>query len=257
LRVHDARSCWLSSALPRFAPSAGLGVLACLVPPGLAWEVLGAARAEAAQAAGPAAAAAAAAAGEVVAELAGRLAERARSGGPAVLTGPDGLLSGIIGQVLQAGLAAELEAHLDGDVVGFIAGSGGGLTAADLSVLTGAAPYQLEPVLRGVFGRSLSARASARSRDVGTKHAAGQIRLLAGQVREARRRAETNVDRRARASSLTGAARPCRVAGRTPRSRPAVIQASAEAFVTVSSPGNCSRQNASNRVRTRSSASYL
>jgi len=55
LRVHDARSCWLSSALPRFAPSAGLGVLACLVPPGLAWEVLGAARAEAAQAAGPAA----------------------------------------------------------------------------------------------------------------------------------------------------------------------------------------------------------
>jgi putative transposase len=52
---------------------------------------------------------------EVVAELAGRLAERARCGGPAVLTGPDGLLSGIIGQVLQAGLAAELDAHLDGD----------------------------------------------------------------------------------------------------------------------------------------------
>ena len=52
---------------------------------------------------------------EVVAELAGRLAERARAGGPAALTGPDGLLSGIIGQVLQAGLAAELEAHLDGE----------------------------------------------------------------------------------------------------------------------------------------------
>jgi putative transposase len=51
---------------------------------------------------------------DVVAELAGRLAERARSGGPVVLTGPDGLLSGIIGQVLQAGLAAELDAHLDG-----------------------------------------------------------------------------------------------------------------------------------------------
>jgi len=52
---------------------------------------------------------------DVVAELAGRLAERARSGGPAALTGPDGLLSGIIGQVLQAGLAAELDAHLDGE----------------------------------------------------------------------------------------------------------------------------------------------
>jgi putative transposase len=51
---------------------------------------------------------------EVVAELAGRLAERARSGEPAALTGPDGLLSGIIGQVLQAGLAAELDVHLDG-----------------------------------------------------------------------------------------------------------------------------------------------
>jgi putative transposase len=50
---------------------------------------------------------------EVVAELAGRLAERARSGGPVALTGPEGLLSGIIGQVLQAGLAAELDAHLD------------------------------------------------------------------------------------------------------------------------------------------------
>jgi putative transposase len=52
---------------------------------------------------------------EVVAELAARLAERARGGGPVALTGPDGVLSGIIGQVLQAGLAAELDAHLDGD----------------------------------------------------------------------------------------------------------------------------------------------
>jgi hypothetical protein len=41
--------------LPCFAPGAGLGVLAWLVPPGLAREVLGAARAEAAQAGGPAA----------------------------------------------------------------------------------------------------------------------------------------------------------------------------------------------------------
>jgi hypothetical protein len=45
LRARDARSCWLSSALPRFAPGAGLGVLAWLVPPGLAREVAEAARA--------------------------------------------------------------------------------------------------------------------------------------------------------------------------------------------------------------------
>jgi hypothetical protein len=50
---------------------------------------------------------------EVVARLAGQLAERARSGEPAVLTGPGGLLTGVIGQVLQAGLAAELGAHLE------------------------------------------------------------------------------------------------------------------------------------------------
>ena len=50
---------------------------------------------------------------EVVASLAGQLAERARSGEPVMLTGPGGLLTGVIGQVLQAGLAAELGAHLD------------------------------------------------------------------------------------------------------------------------------------------------
>src|SRR6202035_2850052 len=50
---------------------------------------------------------------DVVAALAGQLAERARSGEPAVLTGPGGLLTGVIGQVLQAGLAAELGAHLE------------------------------------------------------------------------------------------------------------------------------------------------
>ena len=53
---------------------------------------------------------------EVVAQLAGQLTERARSGEPVALTGPGGLLAGVIGQVLQAGLAAELDAHLeDGD----------------------------------------------------------------------------------------------------------------------------------------------
>ena len=53
---------------------------------------------------------------EVVASLAGQLAERARAGEPVTLTGPGGLLTGLIGQVLQAGLAAELDGHLeDGD----------------------------------------------------------------------------------------------------------------------------------------------
>jgi putative transposase len=53
---------------------------------------------------------------EVLASLAGQLAERARAGEPVALTGPGGLLSGMIGQVLQAGLAAELDAHLGGAV---------------------------------------------------------------------------------------------------------------------------------------------
>ena len=53
---------------------------------------------------------------DVVAELAGQLAAQARAGGPVRLTGPGGMLTGIIGQVLQAGMAAELGAHLeDGD----------------------------------------------------------------------------------------------------------------------------------------------
>ena len=51
-----------------------------------------------------------------MAQLAGQLAGRARSGDPVTLTGPGGLLTGVIGQVLQAGLAADLDAHLeDGD----------------------------------------------------------------------------------------------------------------------------------------------
>ena len=61
---------------------------------------------------------------EVVAQLAGQLAARARSGEPVVLTGPGGLLAGVIGQVLQAGLAAELGAHLDDAGAGD--GGGGG-----------------------------------------------------------------------------------------------------------------------------------
>jgi Trypsin-like peptidase domain len=51
------------------------------------------------------------------------------------------------------------------DVVGYIAASGGGLTGSDLSALTGAPPLKLDPVLRGVFGRSLQTRAAADARD--------------------------------------------------------------------------------------------
>ena len=51
------------------------------------------------------------------------------------------------------------------DVVGYIAGSGGGLTRSDLSALTGAPPHKLDPILRGVFGRSLQTRASTDPRD--------------------------------------------------------------------------------------------
>ena len=60
-----------------------------------------------------------------------------------------------------------------------------------------------------------------------------------------------------RASSRTGAARPCRVAGLTPRCRAAVIHASTEARVGACSPGNWLAQNAAKRASTRSSASYL
>lgn len=51
------------------------------------------------------------------------------------------------------------------DVVGYITGSGGGLTRSDLSALTSAPPHKLDPVLRGVFGRSLYTRASTDPRD--------------------------------------------------------------------------------------------
>jgi hypothetical protein len=59
------------------------------------------------------------------------------------------------------------------------------------------------------------------------------------------------------AISRTGAARPCRVAGLTPRCRAAAIQASTEARVGVCSPGNWLAENAANRAGTCSSASYL
>ena len=48
----------------------------------------------------------------VLADLAGQLVARARAGEPVRLTGRGGLLSGLIGQVLEAGLGLELEEHL-------------------------------------------------------------------------------------------------------------------------------------------------
>ena len=51
------------------------------------------------------------------------------------------------------------------DLVGFIAGSGGGLTRSDLLALIGAPPYKLDPILGGVSARSLQARASADPRN--------------------------------------------------------------------------------------------
>src|SRR5258707_13610087 len=49
---------------------------------------------------------------EVLADLAGQLVARARAGEPVALTGRGGLLSGLIGQVLRAGLTLELDDHL-------------------------------------------------------------------------------------------------------------------------------------------------
>jgi putative transposase len=49
---------------------------------------------------------------EVVADLAGQLVARARAGEPVRLTGAGGLLGGVIAQVLEAGLALELDEHL-------------------------------------------------------------------------------------------------------------------------------------------------
>jgi len=50
------------------------------------------------------------------------------------------------------------------DVVGYIAGSGGGLSRSDLSALTAVPPHKLDSVMRGVFGRSLQTRVWAQQR---------------------------------------------------------------------------------------------
>jgi hypothetical protein len=88
-----------------------------------------------------------------------------------------------VAKAAEFGAKQELRDLLGGDqaavdVVGYIAGSGGGLTRADLSTLTGAPPYRVEPVLRGVSGRSLSTRAGTDPRNL-PQDAAARVYLFA------------------------------------------------------------------------------
>lgn len=82
---------------------------------------------------------------EVIGQLGQALADRARSGEPVRLTGPGGWLTGLMGQVLQAGLAAELDAHL-GYGRGDAGGNGSGNSrngAVARTVATEAGPLQV------------------------------------------------------------------------------------------------------------------
>jgi len=97
----------------------------------------------------------------VLASLAGQLAERARSGEPVALTGPGGLLAGVIGQVLQAGLAAELDAHLE-------AGEGGenrrnGSTVKTVNTEVGPVRVAVPRDRDGSFGPALAPKQARRS----------------------------------------------------------------------------------------------
>jgi hypothetical protein len=74
-----------------------------------------------------------------------------------------------VAQDLEERAKQELQDLLGGDqiavdVVGYIAGSGGGLTKDDLSALAGLPPYKLDPILGSVSGRSLEMRASTDPR---------------------------------------------------------------------------------------------
>ncbi len=110
----------------------------------------------------------------VVADLAGQLVARARAGEPVALTGRDGLLSGLIGQVLQAGLGLEPGDHL---AAGQEANGRNGYRAETLK--TEAGPVMLavpqdragtfEPVLAGKGER----RTSGISGTVTSLYAAG------------------------------------------------------------------------------------
>jgi putative transposase len=82
---------------------------------------------------------------EVIGQLGRVLAERARAGDPVQLTGPGGWLTGLMGQVLQAGLAAEMDAHL-GYGRGDVAGNGTGNSrngTVTRTIATEAGPLQV------------------------------------------------------------------------------------------------------------------
>jgi putative transposase len=96
---------------------------------------------------------------EVVADLAGQLVARARAGEPVALTGKDGLLAGLIGQVLQAGLALELEEHLAG------AGGNGrnGFRAKTLSTEAGPVTVSVPRDRAGTFEPALVPKGTRRT----------------------------------------------------------------------------------------------
>lgn len=100
---------------------------------------------------------------EVIASLAGQLAERARAGEPVTLTGADGLLSGVIGQVLQAGLQAELAAHLDGPDGAGQGNRSNGSSAKVFNTEVGAVRLQVPRDRAGTFDPVLVPRQARRS----------------------------------------------------------------------------------------------
>ena len=87
------------------------------------------------------------------------------SGHPLRTCKPHRLSVSPVAQGLKERAKQELQDLLTGeqiavDVVGYLVGSGGGLTKDDLSALTGASRYKLDPFLGSVFGRSFRTRAS-------------------------------------------------------------------------------------------------
>ena len=76
------------------------------------------------------------------------------------------------------------------DTIGFITASGGGLTLVDLEHLTGAAPFQLEQLLSGTFGRTIPKRERK-------EHGAAPVYLFAHETlrEEAVRQFGTTLDR--------------------------------------------------------------
>jgi putative transposase len=96
----------------------------------------------------------------VVDGLAAQLLARARAGEPVRLTGAGGLLSGVIGQVLQAGLALELEEHLQAG------GSGNGrngFTAKTLKTEAGPVTLAVPRDRAGTFEPLLVPKGSRRT----------------------------------------------------------------------------------------------